>query len=674
MMETVRRLLDLRVGPGYRDAVAAARERYHRSKGTRGRIKSLSSVNVAPVLVYVPATDSWDVHYLGEVGDRELLAISHIWSESGVRPPEDERDYAAQCAKMIDVVRAVDRSRPPSEAGETARPTRTRVYWCDYLCVDQLNPLAVRDATYMMSLVYYWAEDTVVTTDPTIWSQSTWTVQEAVYSRKLTFVHEPDEDTRRTIDEDIVTMRTSDEVTDAVNIMSKRKGGWGLDRVYAIRHMVPHLSQMPCVYDREIEDLLLWLRGLCDDDEIVKIIELTPDKTASGPLIVIKEAKDTHRQCQAKVDDFIAKHPNRTASVAAIPWAYAYLDKEKVSLTEEGSDQVRLHDASLFTPLTSAQCRIATHVDDYILSNKVLCSAALNVITELCDLPAGSERPKNFELGNYNMKHGAHFWNTYYKTNAILKAFPQIFEKGKANMCDTCCTCLRLSVLQDLLSHEPIFEDAPKIESDLNHDPSFEGFEDREELEWASVVTPVTKLAPTAFVCTEHSDRMARWQVLVPFEKSSAMSAIPVRLTTVQSINLDTNDLWLTSVPTVVAVAEMQNTDTSSQAAIKYTNSLRSSMHKGEDGCTCRPHSAHTFGQVDRVRFKTPIVTAGRHAFISHSIITWAEAALPLFMLAAATKPSVRRALFQTGILMDRLYRNRYWGLRNSTRRVMYLR
>ncbi|KAJ3129887.1 hypothetical protein HK098_007641 [Nowakowskiella sp. JEL0407] len=200
-----------------------------------------------------------DVVYLGDASI-SLIAITHPYEAA-----------LEVIAKHIDGLKKHSEYRSLPDG-------KKRYVWCDVVSINQKNDFAIRDATYLMSYVYFWSDFTYIATALESWAKSTWTVQEAVYSGKLVYF---DESVDEQVIEDIrQELHAVDTAYEAVKVMSKRSGGWYLDKLYAIRHLFPGLARLPCRYDLSLCDIIHNLSCFapdCDWPVLVRVLGLRDD-------------------------------------------------------------------------------------------------------------------------------------------------------------------------------------------------------------------------------------------------------------------------------------------------------------------------------------------------------------------------------------------------------------
>lgn len=187
------------------------------------------------------------------------IAVSHIWSDSGLI--DDIAGF--HDVEVIKLFKKMINKRMYSRGlGEII--TRKTKFWLDIISIDQSDDFAVRDATYIMSYVYWWASETIIlsTNDNSIarWLSSVWTVQECVYSKCIVVFDIKKERVRVVLNQhaiEIERIRAISHVSDAIKEVNKRVGGWPQDKIYAIRHLIPGMALMPCVYNLSPRQIII---------------------------------------------------------------------------------------------------------------------------------------------------------------------------------------------------------------------------------------------------------------------------------------------------------------------------------------------------------------------------------------------------------------------------------
>ncbi|KAJ3108683.1 hypothetical protein HDU96_007456 [Phlyctochytrium bullatum] len=242
-----------------------------------------------PIWLFSLVTGAFEYTFIGPRRVKKYVAVSHLWKHH-VFPEVHTGNIEAMTPDEREQFRS--HLRAILDAFENTEDIHH--VWLDQACVDQQDKESVRNATLIMSYVYEWAEFTVVCLmgmnpedELDKWLQSTWTMQELFYSKTIA-VHlatNPDSETRSLLarkanqeaqrwqqaqvtktlgpwwsdkndtDQDLKT-RVLAELTES---MHARTGGWPLDKLYAIRHNLTGLGQVPCTYDRDMEDVLSML-------------------------------------------------------------------------------------------------------------------------------------------------------------------------------------------------------------------------------------------------------------------------------------------------------------------------------------------------------------------------------------------------------------------------------
>ncbi|KAJ3112181.1 hypothetical protein HDU96_004849 [Phlyctochytrium bullatum] len=233
-----------------------------------------------PVFLYNVETRALEYTFIGPRLGVRYVALSHLWRHN-VFPELLKGDIASMTRADRDTF-----SEKCKAVIKEVDPSVTHV-WVDQLCVDQQDKEAIRAATYVMSYVYEWAESTVVCL-PGVqpeeelqqWLSSTWTMQELLYSSRIEVyllqrnnadaVSDHLEEIAMKEVERCRDMRTNKDKL--IVEMLRRKGGWPLDKLYAVRHTVDGLRSLPCTYDRDVADLLYLLSedGLVQAGELMK--------------------------------------------------------------------------------------------------------------------------------------------------------------------------------------------------------------------------------------------------------------------------------------------------------------------------------------------------------------------------------------------------------------------
>jgi len=224
---------------------------------------AVSDASVFTSVFYDVISDGLVYMDVGPVNKGTYLAISHIWHDTGVTGLPKHRLF----------IRGLQFARVHSDL---ARRLGVRLIWLDLISIDQTSDFAIRDATYAMSYIFAFSKHTVVSVESELqvesWMGSTWTVQEAVYSEDLVVYYR---ETGMLIEKpelgpDYIKLRAGAlTCSEAVDLLKARKGGWELDKLYALRHCIPHLRYAPCVYDRSAEQVVANIMRMTDGDSLV---------------------------------------------------------------------------------------------------------------------------------------------------------------------------------------------------------------------------------------------------------------------------------------------------------------------------------------------------------------------------------------------------------------------
>ncbi|KAJ3105667.1 hypothetical protein HDU96_008467 [Phlyctochytrium bullatum] len=234
-----------------------------------------------PVWLYCLETGDFEYTFVGPRLRKGYLALSHLWKHNifpelrrGLIETMTETDWTTFNSKVKSICAEII-------ALSGLESSEIDYIWLDEACVDQSDKEAIRSATYIMSYVYEWAKATVVCLpgahpeeEMQEWLSSTWTMQELVYSKNIV-VHflvpgtGVDKELQRRLSQransDAERFRGMYEKDESglVAEMQSRKGGWPLDKLYAIRHVFKGLKNIPVTYDRDIQDVLLLLIEDC---------------------------------------------------------------------------------------------------------------------------------------------------------------------------------------------------------------------------------------------------------------------------------------------------------------------------------------------------------------------------------------------------------------------------
>ncbi|KAJ3105664.1 hypothetical protein HDU96_008464 [Phlyctochytrium bullatum] len=226
-----------------------------------------------PIWLYCLETGEFEYTFVGPRLRKGYLALSHLWKHNifpelrrGLIDTMTEADWTTFYSKVKSICAEIS-------ALSGLESSEIGYIWLDEACVDQSDKEAIRSATYIMSYVYEWAKATVVCLpglnpeeEMQQWLSSTWTMQELLYSRHI-LVHfsalglgsSTGSSERANADAKRFRGMHEKDVAGLVAEMHSRKGGWPLDKVYAIRHIFKGLNDLPVTYDRDIKDVLLLL-------------------------------------------------------------------------------------------------------------------------------------------------------------------------------------------------------------------------------------------------------------------------------------------------------------------------------------------------------------------------------------------------------------------------------
>lgn len=197
-----------------------------------------------------------------------MIAVSHVWSDSSFGCKKSEcgvkcDDVNEKIFSYFQEIHNLMKSQRWFDENKDV------LVWLDVMSIDQKNAFAIRDATYSMSYVYFYADITFVYKGDQRdslekWFKSVWTVQETIYSKRLVVSEKGY--LRRIRDVRINDIRMIDSTAEAIAELRRREGGMSQDKLYALRHLIPGLKNMPCLYDRTIEEIKFNIIGRYDFD------------------------------------------------------------------------------------------------------------------------------------------------------------------------------------------------------------------------------------------------------------------------------------------------------------------------------------------------------------------------------------------------------------------------
>ncbi|KAJ3125315.1 hypothetical protein HK098_000379 [Nowakowskiella sp. JEL0407] len=270
----------------YQSAYEWLESRLKNSNYAPFRVKYVDINDTQVVHLWRVSTGVWETFEVGFGHAPAYVAISHVWNDSrlgfnGNWENETERLLEIY-ARMFDAATLVG----------------VDLVWFDSCSVNQSDNFAIRDATYAMSFVYAYATATVALVCDLgdadrrpMWMNKIWTLQEATYTRKLYVMRiDAERSVSPTSFHDrwmLVLEKLSAKVVPKEYILEElkhRTGGWHLDGVYAVRHLVGGLKNIPCTYDLSIDSLMRKLLARSAGDDAVGLIatQLRTHSTATS--------------------------------------------------------------------------------------------------------------------------------------------------------------------------------------------------------------------------------------------------------------------------------------------------------------------------------------------------------------------------------------------------------
>lgn len=219
-------------------------------------------INIFSIKVWSVYENEFTYVCVGRAMKKTLIAISHVWKDSLLFCENDINCADETCFKNNNYLK--DAFLEIAIQNDLF----TECYiWMDILSIDQRNDFEIRDATYSMSYIYFFAFRVVILSRSDVnvtlgkWLNSVWTVQETVYANEI-YVFSSVKNLlfcpRQLFEnEEFMILRQGFiNPAIAIKILEKREGGWSQDKLYALRHVIPGLKDMPCLYDRTREEIV----------------------------------------------------------------------------------------------------------------------------------------------------------------------------------------------------------------------------------------------------------------------------------------------------------------------------------------------------------------------------------------------------------------------------------